>query len=1263
MENASELCCDNQLNLKSNHQKFSGGKKTRKQAKYVETRDTFPTCKHPKVINGADIPKVAISTNGTCSFTLERGNSSALFSHHDNKNNSSIMEWNVGKNSAAQAERSDSEDSALVSQAQTLIDLFHEVFRTSSTPLQIVLEPHKSGDVLYLEQKLGDVEENLPIKESEEIKDHHFVSMLNEEKGKGSKFEHGYSLENNKELSTLQLIHRCFYCSFGSEAISLVVEHIKSYHPNKQLRTKTISGRNCPYCGLRLEQSAFFQHMRQYHGDAHPFRCGYCSFMGRDLNQVKHHCSKKHPAELFKCFRRSNSVPSYSQLDEDGVLGLNSKDTPEGDDGKEKDCISEEFDENGEEFLEEVETSERHDCPVCKKKFKTLKYLKVHMRVHSRVRFKCGYCSYLSVYFLQVLQHCKKRHKMLQPRVLKKGSRQPADPDTRKWARKYSCPHCDYTCSYGASYRRHLTLHTSTGLPFRCKYCPYEGREKYYVRRHIQRVHRGCPLVVVENEPRDLNVSSKVKISNYKKGKEPKLPKKLKSEKKLNPENTASPPCTEVSSCSKERKSPEGGVRLDLGKLVEELHSYSEEFETEGVEGLKMEEKRSDVGGDGHPIKLLTKEKVVPKGKKKAVNNVVIEELAYPVTATNQEEIMHILSWNDMDNVENIQLNKSKKAHSRKPTLKKVPIIKSSLESKTPILLPKILTPTLEETNKISENNTVPNNNQDKNLLKNESSTRIESIETYSEKSLDKNLTVSNKEPSSSTTRWREIILEDSVPTHFPDNIMALAGDMYVCKKKKNKEKSTHKIKKFLARKEGKHSFCICGARTVNKAFYKHIKKHLDFKPYGCGYCYYRSIERAKVRVHHAFVHPGVPLIVKEYWDDKKEDLEERENEKLGQELGTTSNIDVVSNVSSQNVLEKSSPRHRATVDFHCPICGKKISFHSYTIRRHIFAHYDYRPYQCGQCDFRGCSPGEVKQHSVYHGADICPVVISSGQQPPDGLEQLVDDCFKNMRTKALGNSTKRKAVFGYKLATKEAISWQETLTQGKCPWCKVYISLCDRKTKSLARNDIDSHFKLHFYKPMENASDASGLEGISVPPNPPSSLEEKDAIIMNGLMNYFIHQPMIEDLEMEYPKDMDCGERGIISCPDGMPEGTIQIADSLLADLRHLLWGQEAKPSSRKSRKTNQKQGLNSGATEMVELNSEEFQGQFNHHQLQTNGDTRNKQYPLWGIVEANGNSQTQDGEVGVLLLGDDIEMTTAVVVVNPEVKDSADVEVEVSI
>ncbi|KAK7066527.1 hypothetical protein SK128_022365 [Halocaridina rubra] len=235
---------------------------------------------------------------------------------------------------------------------------------------------------------------------------------------------------------------------------------------------------------------------------------------------------------------------------------------------------------------------------------------------------------------------------------------------------------------------------------------------------------------------------------------------------------------------------------------------------------------------------------------------------------------------------------------------------------------------------------------------------------------------------------------------------------------------SLQKVRTMMKKSKGGRVKCVvCGISTTLRAFYKHAKKHFNIKPFKCGYCSYRSIEKSKIRVHNAFCHPGNPWMIlkltpqsactKEFTEESvsSENYLPQVKHESQTDLGINGRLDAKSNcnapiekVLNKNMLhENSEVKHPSPTDgldvksafqdfvFHCPICKKILKHHTSSIKRHLCSHYGYKPYMCGYCSYTAIKPGEIRAHHVKHVDISFPKIESSGVPMPPALAKYLE--------------------------------------------------------------------------------------------------------------------------------------------------------------------------------------------------------------------------------------------------------------------------------
>ncbi|KAG7154020.1 uncharacterized protein LOC121856822 [Homarus americanus] len=337
----------------------------------------------------------------------------------------------------------------------------------------------------------------------------------------------------------------------------------------------------------------------------------------------------------------------------------------------------------------------------------------------------------------------------------------------------------------------------------------------------------------------------------------------------------------------------------------------------------------------------------------------------------------------------------------------------------------------------------------------------------------------------------------------------------------------SEKVRLMMKEKKGGRVKCReCGTTTTYRAFYKHAKKHFNIKPFQCGYCSYRSIEKSKIRVHNTFCHPSSPCMILKLSPENaavnlsnKNDstVPETEGEKdnsfqsLGSEsigLSTASNsqtsITNTSTFSSNSTMEKLSssikkpktPIYNPTTSassssevmvsslqrqspFQCPICLKILQKHTSTIRRHLYSHYGYKPYKCGYCNFTGIGQSEVRAHHVTHGFTTVPKVEPSGIPIPPGLTPYISDLLSHHR---VGRPPHKKK--GQQCQQNSALHLKEASSGGH--------DLVWTDSEAVSKEDLTTLYLTQ--QEIVSCSQQGGLESLSVETCPmPQSLQSED--------------------------------------------------------------------------------------------------------------------------------------------------------------------------
>ncbi|KAK4294527.1 hypothetical protein Pmani_032854 [Petrolisthes manimaculis] len=301
---------------------------------------------------------------------------------------------------------------------------------------------------------------------------------------------------------------------------------------------------------------------------------------------------------------------------------------------------------------------------------------------------------------------------------------------------------------------------------------------------------------------------------------------------------------------------------------------------------------------------------------------------------------------------------------------------------------------------------------------------------------------------------------------------------------------SSETVRNMMKRKKDGQATCIvCGVTTTYRAFYKHAKKHFNMKPFKCGYCSYRSIEKSKIRVHNTFCHSNKPCIIQKLSPENaalqhaqvpiercsayKSILTSHasfitENEKgvvaekneSNSECSKASLLSVVDTISSEpyHKVSKTSETidegqmttsDKATLSensnnnlicssdkpskdpthrsqmYKCSVCSKLMKKHTPSVRRHLYSHFKYKPYKCGYCSFTGSGPTEVRAHHVTHGSTVPPKVEHEIIEMPAELASLVKNIFSHQRGKSTRSKRKQASQRSSPRATESGCAYR----------------------------------------------------------------------------------------------------------------------------------------------------------------------------------------------------------------------------------------------
>ncbi|KAK3868303.1 hypothetical protein Pcinc_026286 [Petrolisthes cinctipes] len=669
-------------------------------------------------------------------------------------------------------------------------------------------------------------------------------------------------------------------------------------------------------------------------------------------------------------------------------------------------------------------------CPVCDETLKTLSNLKKHIMKHSRKKQKCVLCPFTTSHPRQIRRHYERKHPTQTPqwetKLVEKNTNGAIVEDVtpvlklitakyglrqpnkmKGWIRQYRCPHCDYTCNFNSSYNRHMRIHKGI-KPFKCGHCDFHAREAYVVRKHSTKAHKGTPIVIES-------------------GKTFKAPYRY-SYRKLK----ADQPSIE-------------GSEFRIPTLADSWTLSEDAGNAAITKGSVLTE-----------IPVLLETDIYKRKSIVSVQSTTWPTVSEPVYSGVRSDSQVQNTCNENSKLSTISMQEN------------------IYKEETVVEIEKGIPNYPQQTDNIIHTLLETEANDKKSVEKSQTLSVI-GARGYGEKNLQK---------SQAKT---EVSLENNLHTHIAflvdsreqqrSNTVSVSPgfitrDLQGLDYSNNDYFSSETVRNMMKRKNDGQATCIvCEVTTTYRAFYKHAKKHFNMKPFKCGYCSYRSIEKSKIRVHNTFRHSNKPCIIQKlspenaalqhaqvptercsayksiltsqasFITENEEGVAAEKNESDA-ECSKTSLLSVADTISSEPYQKVSKTSEtidegqmttsdKATLSensnnnlicssdkpskdpthrsqmYKCSVCSKLMKKHTPSVRRHLYSHFKYKPYKCGYCSFTGSGPTEVRAHHVTHGSTVPPKVEHEITQMPAELASLVKNIFSHRRGKS--TQSKRK--------------------------------------------------------------------------------------------------------------------------------------------------------------------------------------------------------------------------------------------------------------
>ena len=122
----------------------------------------------------------------------------------------------------------------------------------------------------------------------------------------------------------------------------------------------------------------------------------------------------------------------------------------------------------------------KHPCTVCGAKFRSAKYVRYHMRIHTGEKpFSCSFCD-VKFRWKKARNTHELRHKNVPHKIPQKSHSVLSRP------KKHECTECGARFHFPKEVRYHMRIHTGE-KPFSCSFCDMKFRLKYFLQLHERR--------------------------------------------------------------------------------------------------------------------------------------------------------------------------------------------------------------------------------------------------------------------------------------------------------------------------------------------------------------------------------------------------------------------------------------------------------------------------------------------------------------------------------------------------------------------------------------------------------------------------------------------------------------------------------------------------------------------------------------------------------------------------------------------------------
>ena len=325
----------------------------------------------------------------------------------------------------------------------------------------------------------------------------------------------------------------CFKCDGKSVSKSALLRHLRDVH-NKEAVVCNICSKEflfprflknhmamhetskyeCDKCDFTTHrESCLKKHDKIHRNISKKYQCSKCDFKTcrrEYLNKHEQAIHEKKPLGEIQCSQCEFKTLTQQSFESHMLVHENVDDNPK------MKCTKCDFSTQSMHLLKQhgkihEKTEANCVCEICGTKFIRKEYYMTHMKIvhNSTKSFKCNVCDFASKYAQDIKAHILYKHSH-NPRpiicelcgkgFISKIRLKHHTDNVHLKLKRFTCPHCDYTCTLRSYLTQHIAHHASNDTKLKCEFCAFVTPHEKTLDAHVRHSHieadktQPCPL-------------------------------------------------------------------------------------------------------------------------------------------------------------------------------------------------------------------------------------------------------------------------------------------------------------------------------------------------------------------------------------------------------------------------------------------------------------------------------------------------------------------------------------------------------------------------------------------------------------------------------------------------------------------------------------------------------------------------------------------------------------------------------------------------